>query len=302
MHSVEIPEANIKRTIPEHLGECDNEQYVNMCELLYKESIGKISSEVLKVQAIYHLMGMHPSGVENSETDETKYTNLVLLSDLIDSFFEPGENEGQQVIKQYYIHNPIETIIATKGITYYGPSNEFNNVKFGEYVDAISPFEDYKATKDSVFLYQLLATFYREKKPFSNRIKNYSNDKRVVYNAERVQVLIEVFKFQPKGVVYGMYLLFASFQKYLATAKIYIEGKEIDLSILFSESEITTKSDIPGLGMKSTMYSIAESGVFGPLKEVREAPLWEILVRIYDIKKRDLDFISQQKKESNVSS
>ena len=125
-------------------------------------------------------------------------------------------------------------------------------------------------------------------------LEKFTKDKRIKYNPERTDQLAKTFKVLDIGIIYGFYLLFASFKKYLTTAKIFIEGKEIDLSILFDATE-TVGSNIPGIGMKSTMFTIAESGIFGPLEKVREAPFWDIIVRIYDIRKRDLDFRAEQK-------
>ena len=37
------------------------------------------------------------------------------------------------------------------------------------------------------------------------------------------------------------------------------------------------------------LYSMAESGIFGELEKVRKTNFWEIFIRMYDIRKRDLD-------------
>jgi hypothetical protein len=294
MHLVEIPEKNIKLYIPEHLGECSASQYIDMCNLVFRQITNQITFDELKVHGIYYLMNMKHSKKVNEETELIKYSNISALADLVESFFEDGE-ENQKIIKQYYINNPIYKITgAVKN--YYGPTDEFNNVKFGEYVDALSHFADFHATRETRYLFSLLATFYREKKILSSNVEDFTKDIRIKYNPERVDELAKAFEIQNIGVIYGFYLLFASFQKYLTTAKIYIEGKEIDLAILFDESNFV-ESEVPGIGMKSTMYTIAESGIFGNLKEVREAPLWEILVRLYDIRKRDLDVIANSKQK-----
>ena len=296
MHIIEIPEANIKKYIPSHLGECNAIQYINMCNLIFRELTNQISFNELRTHAIYYLMNMVPSNKVEEETELNKFSNLAQLEELIDSFFEVGEEENKKIIKQYYINNPIEKVRIVKN--YYGPSNEFNNVKYGEYVDALTYFEDFHATGETKYLYSLFATFYREKKIINFSREKFTKDKRIKYNPERTEQLSKTFKVLDIGIIYGFYLLFASFKKYLTTAKIFIEGKEIDLAILFDSSE-TTESNIPGIGMKSTMFTIAESGIFGPLEKVREAPFWEIIVRIYDIRKRDLDFREQQKSKEN---
>ncbi|WP_372744274.1 hypothetical protein [Lutibacter sp.] len=294
MHTVEIPDKNIKIYVPEHLGECSAEQYINMCNLAFKFITNQINYTEFKTHGIYYLLNMVPSQKVDEATEIQKFSNLSLLADLVDSFFETNEEGTVKTIKQFYINNPIYKIVGASK-NYYGPSNEFNNVKFGEYVDALSHFADFHETGETQYLYLLMATFYREKRSKKLSKEKFTKDIRVVYNSERVDKLAKVFRVQNIGVIYGFYLLFASFQKYLTTAKLYVQGKEIDLSILF-DGEETIESDIPGIGMKSTLYTIAESGIFGTLKEVRNTPLWEVLIRMYDIRKRDLDAIAQQKK------
>ncbi|WP_341221037.1 hypothetical protein [Polaribacter atrinae] len=294
MHTVEIPEANIKKYIPTDLSECKTLQYINVCNLLYKHAIGEIDLDTFKEQSIYFLADIKFKK-KNVEDDE-KYANVYLLAELMDSFFEIDE-KGSKVIKQYFIHNPIEKIRGSFK-NYYGPSDEFNNISFGEYVDALSHFYDYIETKDITFLYLLFATFYREKRSTFFSAGSFSKDKRVPYNSERVELLADKFKHQDMGVIYGFFMLFTSFQKYLTTAKIYVQGKEIDLNLLYREfpaGKKQPKSDLPGIGMKSLLYTIAESGIFGPLEKVRAASLWEILIRMYDIKKRDFDAMAANK-------
>lgn len=296
MHTVEIPEINKKINVPADLAECNAAQYINTCNLLYKMSSGEIDYETFKVQAIYFLMNMKLSKNQEEDNADVKFANLHLLSNLVDSFFEQDEEENQ-VIKQYYIHNPIE-VVKANFTDYYGPSNEFNNVSFGEYVDALSFFYDYIETKNTNYLHLLFATFYREKNNTIFTSKNFTKDKRVIYNPERVELLAEKFQHQNMGVVYGFFLLFTSFQKYLTNAKIYVQGKEIDLALLyldFPTDKKTPESNLPGIGMKSLLYTIAESGIFGPLAEVRKASLWEILIRMYDIRKRDFDALNAAK-------
>lgn len=296
MHTIEIPEANIKQNIPAELAECNTVQYINFCNLLYKKTIGEINHQTLKDQAIYFIANIKFKDKEKLKADDAAFVNLSLLSELIDTFFELDEKENL-VIKQYFIHNPIEKVLGA-GKYYFGPSDEFNNVSFGEYVDALSFLYDYIETKDDHFLYLLFATFYREKESKIFSAGNFKKDKRVAYNSERTELLAEKFKHLDKGIIYGFFILFTSFQKYLTSAKIYVQGKEIDLSLLYKDFTTDKKqpeSEYPGIGMKSLLYTIAESGIFGTEKEVRKASLWEILIRMYDIRKRDFDALKQQK-------
>ena len=49
MHTIEIPEANINQNIPAELAECNEVQYINFCNLLYKKTIGEINHKTLPI-------------------------------------------------------------------------------------------------------------------------------------------------------------------------------------------------------------------------------------------------------------
>ena len=267
-----------------------------MAGLIYLYQAGELDYLSFRTHAVYKLLNMKRGAP--GINDDFKFSNIYQLSELVDSFFEE-EEEGRRIIKQYYINNPVP-FFRSRLFCYYGPADEFNNVKFGEYVDGLGHYTDFHQTGDPHYLYLLLATFYRRRKPgtaLAKFLETFNGDERVRYNPESVAARAKKFKMQHTGIVFGFYLLFASFQKYITTAQLYVAGNEIDLSVLFDEGSRTHKeSDLPGIGMKSLMYSFAESGVYGDLERVREVPLWEALVRMYDLTKRSKDYEANQPK------
>lgn len=311
MHTIEIFGKNTTYYMAEHLGECSAVEYINMCHLLFKYNTNQITFSEFKTHAVGYLCGLKKSKKEHKATEEKKLYNIGLLEDLVESFFEeaeelePGELSNKRIIKQYYIHNPIYKIAGTNIFTkYLGISNEFENVKYGEYVDALGYYADFNDTGNLDYLYLLMATFYREPKPWYKLMgKKYLSDKRKPYHSDRVVYLAKKFRFLDIGIVYGFYLFFASFQKYLPTAKLFVQGVEIDLGILYDNSKFKIiESKAPGLGMESTQYQLAESGIFGDLKKLRATPFWEVYKRLYDIRKRDLDALEQQKQNTDANS
>jgi hypothetical protein len=301
MHTIEIPETKLKRYIPSDLSECDAQQYMDMCELIFHFQNEAISYEELRTHAAYKLMNMKPA--KASDQEQEKFSNIYLISELIDDFFEIDE-KGLKTIKQYYIHNPVPSF-KPLWKTYYGPSDSFMNMNFGEYTDALRVFHDFHATGDMELLKILTALFYRPKKSFlfiKKRLENYNGDIREPYNSHGLEARAKVLQHAPIGFVYGFYLLFASFQKYLIDAKIMWSGKEIDFSILFESSrtddEEPSSTETPGIGMDAIAFSIAESGAFGTIEEVRKANFWQIMVRMYDLRRTDLE---RQKQERNAS-
>jgi hypothetical protein len=298
MHTIEIPESNIKRYIPSDLSECDAQQYMDMCELIFHFQNEAISYDELRTHAAYKLMNMKPS--KATDEDEEKFSNIYLISELIDSFFEE-DAKGQKTIKQYYIHNPVPKF-KPLWKTLYGPSDSFMNMTFGEYTDALRLFHDFHATGDMEILKLITALFYRPKKSFlfiKKRLADYNGDVREPYNSHNLEARAKTLNNAPIGFVYGFYLLFASFQKYIVDAKIMWSGKEIDFAILFESSGNEEPSNqTPGIGMDAIAFSIAESGTFGTIEEVRKADFWQIMVRMYDLRRTDLE---RQKPENNAT-
>lgn len=300
MRLLEIPEANIKLYMPETLGECDQRQYIAMSYLISQYQGGVISYDDLRVHAVYALLNMKRSKRPLLiDDEESQLANLDVLKQLVDSFFEENE-QGQKIIVQDYVHNhvPKFKVLLT---TYYGPEDNLANITFGEYTDALRLFLDFHANGDVDLLYLLAAILYRKKKRFHYFKKlsnNYDGDKRIVYNNHNIGARADKFKYADPGFIYGVFLFFSSFQKHITSAEVQWGGKVLDLSILFDTSD-STDENIPGIGMDSILFTLAESGAFGALEEVQRANMWQIFIRMYDLRKRDLDQQAKEKSHAN---
>lgn len=283
MIPVYFPDIDYKVNFPEKLGECSQREYVDMCRLIYLHQAGKITMDQFESLAVYSLLNVKRSSKPIKENDRQGiFENVAFLSQYVTNFFDIQEQEGkkQVTIKQDYIHNPIPTF-NYRGIKFKGPADDFDDVLFGQYVDGLSYFLDYEKHKDFNTLVKLAETFYRPKYKLAAKLPGLGLNQLDV------------------GILNGFYLYFASFQKYITSAVIEYSGVEIDFSIIFSGSDAPGNSKIPGLGMKSLLFSISESGVFGNAQEVRKTPLWEVLLRLYDIRKRALDMEAETKKNKS---
>ena len=285
MITIELPETSRRLYLPEQLSECDERQYAEACLLIWRYQQGKLSYLDFRVEMIYKLLDLKrtkATKLVESEVDHMA-ANIFQLSEQIDSFFEVIDDKLR--IKQYYNHNHTPTVRHIFP-ELKGPKDEFEDITFGQYIDALNLYSMLEAGMDPELLYRFMGIFYHPKGQ--------------KYDPKRAEKHLRTFKYIHFGKVYGFYLLFTSFQKYLFTAKVYYQGMELDLSILFSKAEgekSEPESKIPGLGMLSIAHQLAESGVYGPIKEVRDTNFWEVLLRLYDIRKRDLDHQERQKRE-----
>ncbi len=298
MNLIEIPDAGIRVYMPSELAECDARQYIEMCGLIFNYYTGQLEFDDFLTHSVYKLLDIKMTEKKFSETDEVDlYSNITMLSDLILEFFEESE-EKQMIIKQNYINNPVPSFkpLLTE---FYGPSDAFNNMKYGEYTDALRTFHEFHATQEISHLYTLAAMLYRPMKknyPGLRGTPDDDGDIREKYNSNLVEARADKFReIMPIGFIYGVFMFFASFQKFIVSARVPWGGRELDLSILFEGGEEST-SEHPGLGMDSLTFSMAESGAFGDVDKLRFTPLWEILIRMYDLRIRDIENKKQQSK------
>ena len=282
-HIIEVPEKGIKKYIPKELAYCNSSEFRDVASLLFSWQSGSISYHDFRVQAIYALMNLKRGKRKLNNLElEAAFSNIDSISYLMDSFFDVTERKDKR-IKLNLIENPVP-YVKPIFLKTYGPKARLTNTNFGQYEDASHIYHMYYRTHDVLLLYKLFATYYQEP-------RRYRKDK----TESKAKYFEKTIDF---AQVYSFFLYFEAVQNYITSSKVIYEGKVIDLSILFSSSG-KEESSLPGLGVKSLSFQIAESGVFGNLQELRIENLWEILLRLYDIRKRDLDAEAKEKSQSN---
>lgn len=277
MIHLEIFETGQTVNFPESLAECDQREYIDMSKFIFLYTRGQINIYQFQKLSVYSLLNVELAKKELSIEAKAKIEgNVALLSDYVMNFFEIEEDpeEGKppvMPIKLDFIHNPMPKVRIAKR-TFVGPSDNFESVTFGQYIDGLNVYLDYEKFRDDASLVKLFKIFYQPKNKLSLKFFNP-----IFYNHI--------------GEYYGFYLFFASFQKWLSSgAAVHYAGVEINLSIIFEkDSEGNVGAGIPGFGMKSLFHSVAESGIFGPAEKLKETPLWDVLPVLYEMRKKSLD-------------
>lgn len=290
MHTIDIIETESTYFLPEKLSECSPKQLASVAYYIFLYQAEQLTYKEFKSQCVYALLGMKKSKRQLTEAEIDHIdANVYQISHLIDGFFKIEGNSRQTLSD--FTENPLP-YIPTTFYNFKGPKDIFYTT-FGEYVLALDAFGTYQRTGDIDILYDLVAYFYRphvfgQLLPKSERLHKHI----------KKQLKSTYF-----GYIYGFYIYFSGFQDRMANQRIYWEGQEIDFSVLFKADKNHIPSKLNGLGMKSQAYVLAESGVFGDLKKVNNTPTIEIVLRMYDIKKRDLDqqayLESQEKKHKS---
>jgi hypothetical protein len=279
-HTIEFAEKGLIRYVPRELAYCTPSEFKDVVTLIYAWHTDVISYIEFRVQALYKLLKLKKGKrkINNLEL-EAMHSNIAEISHIIDSFFDIDGNSYQ--IKLNLTDNPVP-YIRPVFVKIKGPEPRFGDTVFGQYEDAVHVFQMHEKSKKVNLLYRLMAIYYQEPKK---------------YNTYKTEAKASFFqKTLDFAQVYGFYLYFKSFQTYVTSSKVMWEGEIIDLSILFSSTSNGAKSNIPGLGTKAIAFLLAESNVFGSLQELRKEQLWEVLLRLYDIRKRDLDNEAEEKR------
>lgn len=286
---IDFPKVNKTLFLPENLAECDKRQYADMAKLLYMYNAGEINYLDFRVLALYALLNLKsPKSIPKEISEEdTKWQQIFMLSEHIDHFFDRTETpEGTQLeikLDFYNNHLPYLKLFTT----FFGPKDGFEDVEFGQYVDGLEEYIYFSQTGDIEALRTLFGIFYLGR-----------NERYELKNAKKKAK--GIFKHVDIRHLYGFYLWFTSMQQYILGGELMVMGQNINLSIIYQETGAEQKSNIPGIGMHSIVHDIAESGIFGSYNKVRETNMWTILLRLYEMKKRRLDEIQNEKNESKT--
>lgn len=276
MHTIELPEIKKTLYLPENLAECNQQQFIDMAQLLMLSQTGELDYEAMRIQAVYKLLNI--KRIKTDDEDE-KLSNIYLISQLIDTFFDTDEN-GQKSIKLDFYECPIQSFNPYI-IPIHGPKSVFNDLTFGEYLDALRLFFQFQATPDITLLKAITAILLRR--------EYYTSSKRISYNPEKVDKAIENLKYAPVGLFYGVYLWFAAFQKFISSAQIPWAGKTLNFSLLFDATGNDNKPEHEDIGMDSIFFALAENGTFGNAKETKQTKLIEVLIKMYDMRIKELN-------------
>ena len=128
MHTIEIPEIRYKAEIPSQISELSPKQYLTFVKLMLLQEQGEITWEQFRIRLIVSLMDIRKTR-KHIQPDQAALVeaNLYQLSELMDSFCDPVEAEGQSklVLNISFTKNLIPRIGRL-----YGPADGLTNISF----------------------------------------------------------------------------------------------------------------------------------------------------------------------------
>ena len=292
MHKIEIDSRGVNREFPSEIHEMDQSQFIYFLELVLQYTSGLITIAQFKVLLIKKLLNirydLHYARLSAKDKEEIA-GNIIILSELCDSFFEEIQKDGKPVksFKLSFVKNFIPSICGK----YFGPADALQDATFCEYRLAHSYLVSYIHSHDEHELDKLIAVLYRPRKRFlwlRKKLNSFDGQERESITSKTNPRLLEKRAQRiarlPKAVRYGIFLYFSGSEEYLVKGKPVVDGKEIDFSIIYASSD--DSNDSPDIGLIGILYSLAETKVFGSIQETDEQNLYDIMIRLYQVKKQ----------------
>lgn len=303
MHKLWIPDRDETYLMPSEMAELSTKQYLAFCKVIWMLDKGKISmkdAEHALVLALADIKLTWTYALLSAEKKEAIHLNLLQLLPLVKTIFTEKTTESGEtalIPSISFIDNKIHTF---KGLI--GPDDALANCTFYEYKEAYAQWFQYQDTSDESYLDQLIALLYRPKRKYlrlKKLRKNFNNDFREPYtvlsNPAILQRRMKQVAKWPPWVKYGIWLWFTACMEFLRTGKPVIDGIEIDLSILYKGEG----GGALGIGLTGVLYSLAETGVFGGIRETGDSNLYDVLARLYQVKLQMDELKAKSKSNSN---
>lgn len=276
MHSIQIIEANTTLHLPESAPELNREQTIAFSRLLLLFQQAQLTYYQFRVKLVYALLNLKRTAtIKNNDFDNPIVDNVNQIAKLIDTFFTDEIKEGKtyKIPKMEFIHQKLPTITVDKQI-FYGPTDALFNTVYGEYLQVLTHFNNFSTTNNESDLDLMIATIYRP----SKHMATLYMDKRKKFDNQLTEHYSKTIAKLPFHVKYAIYLYVASSQHFIVNndALDIGNGNTVDLTILFQKEDNTnpTKNN---LGLVGTLYSIAETNVFGNVNEVANHNTYDIL-------------------------
>lgn len=295
MHKIEFSVRNMTRDFPSELEEMTREQFLTFVDLALQHLNGKINIEEFKIRLVKSFLqvklGLLDAFMTASEREDA-YAEIYRLSDLCESFFEEIDHQGkkQKTFKLKFTKNFIPKL-KVKGGALYGPADSMLDATFAEYRIAHGFFVDYIRTSADEDLNKLCAALYRPRIRWyfiKKHLPSFSGAHRVPITSSSNPLLFEKrvrsIARLPVALRYAIFLFFSGCEQFLATGTIQVDGKPIDLSIIYEKSE--DAGDSPDIGLVGILYSLAETKVFGSIEETDNQNLYDVMVRLYQVVKQ----------------
>lgn len=260
----------------------------NLLYLLTKKELGPDQFRKLMVDKFIRRDNRKNDKLPNIEASMDMWANEGQLMETVNFFFKVMKREDG--VEQFEIlPTGIENLIPTfrhRLRKYHGPGTFLSGMTFSQFKDALACAQKYMETMEDYWLIRLAATLYREKRT------GYYHIDEVDRRSARLKKL-------NKGILYMAFCYFMGCMHTLRTdgdgEGIEVDGIKCRFSLIFKSGK-NYQGGGEGIGMLGVLMTLAESGVFGELRETANADIWDVLPRLYQLKLDEIEMEKSLKK------
>lgn len=281
----------IRLDYPDRWDELTEKQAIYAGKLMYrltKKDLDPDQFRKLMVDKFIRRDNRGNNKLPNMDASIDMWANEGLLMETVNFFFKITKREDG--VEQFEIlPTGIKNLIPAfrhRLRKYYGPGEFLHGMTFAQFKDALTCSQKYMETMDDYWLIRLAATLYREKS-------------KAFYHIDEVDRRSARLKRLNKGILYMAFCYFMGCMHNLRTdgdgEGIEVDGILCRFSLIFAGSK-NYQGGGEGIGMLGVLMTLAESGVFGGLKETANADIWDVLPRLYQLKLEAIEMEKSLKK------
>ena len=303
MHTLETADKSIFRAYPSCLDELSPDQAAYFVFLYiqylqkelyldkFKELLAIKLLEIKPTRRYFEKIRLKKPKEKDENWLENVHSNMLLISDSLNSFFTYEEetdldSENTKQVTEKLNFDCIKNLIPEIN-GYYGPKDGLTDCTFWEYKEAHNAFVEFANTMDENCLLRLAAILYRKKKSclwLRKWLPGYDGNirRRFVQKSNPLSLESRMKRMRKAtySQLYFIFLFFKSCEMYLRYGSPVVDGKEINLSVLYEGSGSSSGEDI---GLTGILFTMAETSVFGDIEKTSDAGLYDILVRLYQV-------------------
>ena len=259
---------NEKIDFPEVWDELTRKDWADCLNLRQKIINRKIAVSIMDVKCETVRCLLLNRGIKTRYSSEKYYLLIYKLAIGLDWLWKDN-SDGLELVYRSTVN-----LIPKFGYL-VGPRSHGEDLTFGEFKQAVSILKMYDEKKDDAYLKILCGLLYRHKSDYRK-----TGAWRESMEKETAMDWMKRGARMPEQLRWGTYAWFAFFAEYLMTGDFIIDGALVNFSCLFEKSAGTKKSECNDIGLNAIAFSIAESKVFGDVKEVHNTQLLRIMLKM----------------------
>lgn len=314
MNTLQIPQKNIFIEYAASWDEISPEDAPYIGGLLYRLSKQWITIDQFRKLAVDRFIGHrnYKKPFKDPDVAADYWANEGRLADTVNFFFNITEHETEEGhTQERYEVIPKGTVnfvpkVKARGCTYYGPGDFLNEMTFVEFKDLLYNAGAFMESGDTAYLDIMMGIAFRRKRRFlffKVRQPGFDGRERIKYVAGTAERLARKFRRVTLGTKYMFFQYFMGCMYILKTDNegrgVMVDGQHCDTSLVFGKSRKSSEDEEPkdSVGLVGVIMALAESGVFGNMKETAGTEFWDVMIRLVQLEMQNKEMEARLKKK-----